>query len=414
MLFAFSSAAWSQVIIQGTVKATMDQSAVPNALVELVNLDIKGVDTARVMVNSAFTNQNGEFLFQVTSTVQKNELIAPHVFYLSSTYPNPFSDATQINFSVQKQDIYSISIYNVLGQIVASFQNTLSPGCYSIHWQGAKLSGMYFGLIRSGNGKQSFKLVQLTTKAEPSKISVAKTTAISPLRKQLQPSDATATGNLQLYISRTDFQIFKTQAMEYQNKTLDIYLQTGETVSGILADIDGNVYKTIKIGQQWWMAENLKVTRYRNGNAISKDRVCSFRNDETNVHAYGRLYNWFAVNDSRGFPPVGWHVPSETEWQILVDFLGGNSMAGGKMKEGGVLHWSSPNLGASNESGFSALPGGYRWGSQYMDLLYNATFWSSTENSYMARTLRLDFVSTMVNYDDNTKSNCYSVRCVKD
>ena len=413
MLLVFSTAAWSQVIIQGIVKTSMDQSAVPNALVELVNLDIKGADTARVLVSSTFTNQNGAFLFQVTTNVQKNELIAPHAFYLSPAYPNPFSDATQIDFSVQKQDICSISIYNILGQIAASFQNTLSPGRYSIHWHGGELPGMYFGLIRSGNQRQSFKLVQLTRKAKPAKISLSNA-GQPPLRKQLQPSDATATGNLQLYVSKTDFQIFKTQAMEYQNKTLDINLQTGENASDILTDIDGNVYKTIKIGHQWWMAENLKVKRYRNGDAISKDRVYSFRNNETNVHAYGRLYNWPAVNDSRGLSPAGWHIPSEAEWQILVDFLGGNSMAGGKMKEAGLLHWSSPNLGASNESGFGALPGGYRWGSNYMDLSYYATFWSSTESSSTARTLTLDFVSTITNYSDNPKSNCYSIRCVKD
>lgn len=413
LLLAFSSVSLSQVVIQGTVKASMDQSAVPNALVNLVNLDIKGADTARVLVSSTFTNQNGEFLFQVSTNVEKDDLNVPQSFYLSNTYPNPFSDATQIDFSVQQQGAFSILIYNVLGQTVASSQNTLSPGCYSIHWHGGELPGMYFGLIRSGNQRQSFKLIQLTRKAKPSKTSFTHA-ALSPLQKLLEPKNMVATGNLQLFVSKTDFQMYKTPVMEFQNTTLEIHLQNGENATGILEDIDGNIYRTIKIGDQWWMAENLKVIRYRNGNMISGGGVCCYGNDETNVHTYGRLYNWLAVNDSCGLAPFGWHIPSEAEWQILFDFLGGNKVAGGKMKEAGTLHWSGPNIGAGNESGFSALPGGYRWGPHYMDLSAYATFWSSTENGSTARDIVLYFVSALVNYSSDSKTNCYSIRCIKD
>jgi uncharacterized protein (TIGR02145 family) len=142
-------------------------------------------------------------------------------------------------------------------------------------------------------------------------------------------------------------------------------------------DIDGNVYKTVKIGNQWWMAENLKVTHYRNGDEIPNradddewnkgiGAYCNYNNDVTNFEIYGGIYNWFAVDDSRKLAPEGWHVPTDDEWQVLVDYLGGDTLAGGKMKstgtiEGGDGLWRGSNEGTTNESGFSALPGGYRY-----------------------------------------------------
>jgi uncharacterized protein (TIGR02145 family) len=202
----------------------------------------------------------------------------------------------------------------------------------------------------------------------------------------------------------------------------------GSDSNGTVTDIDGNIYQTIKIGNQWWMAENLKVTRYRNGEPIpnvtdfstwsglSTGAYCNYNNDEANVAVHGRLYNWYAVNDSRNIAPAGWHVPSDAEWQTLVDYLGGDAVAGGKMKEAGTAHWQSPNTGATNESGFTALPSGYRSYYGYFYYLgYYAHFWSSTE-----------YVSTSawdrhLHYDTSDIYRYYyfkqlgvSVRCVRD
>ncbi len=141
---------------------------------------------------------------------------------------------------------------------------------------------------------------------------------------------------------------------------------------GTVTDIDGNVYNTITIGTQCWMKENLKVTHYRNGSSIPNvtDSVlwgnlttgayCIYNNEVNNSTTYGRLYNWYAVADSRNIAPSGWHVPTNGEWQILIDYLGDKPLAGGKLKETGTTHWQSPNTGATNESGFTALPGGCR------------------------------------------------------
>ncbi len=165
--------------------------------------------------------------------------------------------------------------------------------------------------------------------------------------------------------------------------------------TGTMTDIDGNTYRTIKIGDQWWMAENLEVIHYRNGEAIPNvtDAViwsslttgayCEYNNDINNVDTCGRLYNWFAVNDGRNIAPEGWHVPTDAEWQTVIDYLGGIAVAGGKMKEKGTTHWNIPNSGATNESGFRALPGGLRtatWQNGYFaELGENAHFWSSSE-----------------------------------
>ncbi len=199
--------------------------------------------------------------------------------------------------------------------------------------------------------------------------------------------------------------------------------------TGTVTDIDGNVYQTVKIGDQWWMAENLKVTRYRNGDPIPHVTVDSIWKDLTTgaycnkeyvidyLDTYGCLYNWYAVNDDREIAPTSWHVASDSDWQVLVDFLGGYDTAGGKLKETGTEHWSSPNSGATNESGFTALPAGYRLGSagQYSYSGLHAQFWTSTAyDSTSAWYRSLFHNSTLVGQSAYNLDWGLSVRCVKD
>jgi len=206
-----------------------------------------------------------------------------------------------------------------------------------------------------------------------------------------------------------------------------------------VTDIDGNVYQTVKIGNQLWMAENLKVTHYRNNNAIpnvtdslawsnlSTGAYCNSDNNETNVATYGRLYNWFAVNDSRNIAPAGWHVPSDSEWKQLEMYLGMSqeeadqdtyrgTEKGGKLKEAGTSHWYDPNEGATNESGFTALPAGARESNgtfkNYGGLL--AFFWSSTEGSDSDAWFRyLPYDGSEVGRVSSDKKAGCSIRCVK-
>ncbi len=199
-----------------------------------------------------------------------------------------------------------------------------------------------------------------------------------------------------------------------------------ETIT--VTDIDGNVYQTVKIGDQLWIAENLKVIHYNNGNAIpnvtenstwpglTTGAYCNYDNDTTNVSTYGRLYNWHAVSDSRNIAPTGWHVPTDAEWQTLVDYLGGDSVAGGKMKEAGTEHWNSPNNGPTKSSGFLALPGGYRdYHGTFDNVGYHAYYWSSTESSSSTAWRRtLSNVSSYISNYNDYKQGGFSIRLVRD
>jgi len=196
-----------------------------------------------------------------------------------------------------------------------------------------------------------------------------------------------------------------------------------------VTDIDGNVYHTITIGKQVWMVENLKVTKYRNGDEIpnitdemqwfntNSGAYCNYNNDAKNVSTYGRLYNWNVVNDKRNIAPKGWHVPTNEEWTTLETFLGGSNIAGGKLKEAGTTHWSSPNSESTNESGFSALPGG-RYGDG--QTIFNGigdygSWWTSTSNEETRAWHRgLDCTSPGVHRCYEHKKLGLSIRCIKD
>ena len=204
---------------------------------------------------------------------------------------------------------------------------------------------------------------------------------------------------------------------------------TFTTIDSTITDIDKNRYRIVQIGSQVWMAENLKTTRFNDGRYVDliTDDVewsgtvatgyCWYNNDPaTYAVTYGALYNWYAVDD--GFlAPAGWHVPGEAEFSTLVDFLGGDPAAMGKMKEAGTSHWLDPNTGADNSSGFSGLPGGERYPLPltFVELTYWGNWWTSTQ--YMASranciTLSYDNQGTIKSTADYRSG--LSVRCIRD
>jgi uncharacterized protein (TIGR02145 family) len=192
-------------------------------------------------------------------------------------------------------------------------------------------------------------------------------------------------------------------------------------------DIDGNEYTTVTIGTQVWMGQNLKTTKYNDGKPIPLVTVnntwgslktsayCWYNNDIGYKNPYGALYNWYAVNTGK-LCPVGWHVPTDAEWTILTNYLGGESVAGGKLKEIGTIHWLSPNEGATNETGFTALPGGWRntdGTSIFIGIL--GSFWSYTEDIISLHWVRhLSIDNGNANRSDNNNNYGFSVRCVRD
>lgn len=196
--------------------------------------------------------------------------------------------------------------------------------------------------------------------------------------------------------------------------------------AGTVTDADGNVYHTVTIGTQVWMVENLKVTKYKDSTAIplvtdgtawislTTPGYCWYNNNyATYGSVYGALYNWYTVNTGN-LCPAGWHVPTDAEWTTLTTFLSNN---GGKLKEAGTAHWPIPNTGATNESGFTALPGGWLgFSGSFSDIQYTGYWWSATQNNSLSAWEReLYYGNTTVGRNgSNSKFVGLSVRCIKD
>ncbi len=195
-----------------------------------------------------------------------------------------------------------------------------------------------------------------------------------------------------------------------------------------VTDIDGNVYHVVSIGNQCWMKENLKTTHYKNGAAIPSNLTdaqwqattsgasADYNNDPTNTAVYGKLYNWYAVADPQGLCPTNWHVPTDAEFDTLFNYLGGDSVCGGAMKEIGTTHWAIPNTGANNSSGFLGLPGGVRYGSGVYGFVgYYGYWWSATQFSSADAYFRyLNCSSSGVSRSSYEVAFGFSVRCVRD
>jgi uncharacterized protein (TIGR02145 family) len=220
--------------------------------------------------------------------------------------------------------------------------------------------------------------------------------------------------------------------------TLSVNIGPENTVT----DIDGNVYQTVLIGTQLWMQENLRTTKYSDGtdiqlvtddnewannsiNGTKSPMMSWYNNDQATYTAnkFGALYNWFAVsrstNGNKNVCPTGWHVPSDAEWTVLTNYLGGVSVAGGKMKSTGTQYWQSPNQDATNESGFSGVPGGLRYHSgQFGTIGWHGYWWSDIEYfTYLTDAASLLFlVYNLGNVDMpiHGKYLGYSVRCLRD
>jgi uncharacterized protein (TIGR02145 family) len=192
-----------------------------------------------------------------------------------------------------------------------------------------------------------------------------------------------------------------------------------------LKDIEGNVYKTVTIGTQVWMAENLKTTKFNDGTPIplvkgdtawgelTKPAYCWYKNNASNKYLYGALYNWNVVKTNK-LCPKDWHVPSDAEWTALTTALGGIAVAGGKLMEKGTVHWAGPNTGATNERGFNALPAGYRnLSGTFVSMGINAAWWTSKSGeSYKAwyRIIASNYLNVYRSQDYTPTG--FSVRCI--
>lgn len=245
-------------------------------------------------------------------------------------------------------------------------------------------------------------------------------------------SDLPEEGHFYSYISGLDPEtLYYVRAFAVNSEGISYGGEISFTTMPAVSDSDGNSYSMVRIGGQVWMAENLRTTSYNDGipidhtaddrdwNALQSGSYCWYDNDSANhENSYGKLYNWYVVSTDK-ICPSGWHVPDNADWNILFDFLGGLETAGGKLKEAGTEHWQLPNSDASNNTGFTALPGGYRFvGGNFEHLGTRGYGWSATE--YLEDGLDLAYVWWLNNDNSNVnniqtyKNDGYSVRCVQD
>ncbi|MEA3452097.1 MAG: fibrobacter succinogenes major paralogous domain-containing protein, partial [Bacteroidota bacterium] len=298
--------------------------------------------------------------------------------------------------------------------------------------------GMYFINVSGTNFVQSSKVICLSNNSQQAQLSYnEQTTGILPEKSYKSGNSKDFSFTVGDILKLKGISGDYTSVMTVEPTSSGTYTFNFVTCT----DGDGNNYAVVKIGGQTWMAENIKTTSYTNSDAIplvtdntewgnledndTDKAYCFYDNDEGNADIYGALYTYAAATNGdnsgtgvQGVCPTGWHVPSDAEWIELTDYLDGTNVAGGKMKETGTTHWSNPNTGATNESGFSALPGGMRYNNSagtFINASLYGNWWSATEDDSSLAWNRSLYYDDVDMYRANSfKSSGFSVRCVRD
>jgi len=383
------------------------------------------IETIQVqnLTQSTSLKLNGSDVLHLRATVTAIDHLPASGDNSLQIYPNPMIGNSTIEFEIPKAGNVIIELYTITGEKVTSIQKSLQAGIQKFKVSGlnagiytvnVKTDNIFYSgkIISNGisNGKANFAFINSSTKEYNAKLKSTK--SIVPMQYN--------TG---------DRILLKAVSGIYSTiKTLVPVSSSSETFNFVAAtDGDGNNYTTVTIGSQVWMAENLRTTKYNDGNAIpnitddiawhylTTPAYCWYKNDSvTNYATYGALYNFYAAVSGK-LAPKGWHVPTDDEWTKLTDYLGGGLVAGDKLKETGTAHWDSPNTGATNETGFTALPGGLRNQYEtYFDLSYNGHWWSSSWG-YTDPLIRVISKYGSAVYSNISIKNCgLSVRCVRD
>jgi uncharacterized protein (TIGR02145 family) len=335
-----------------------------------------------------------------------------------------------LRFDVDRKSAVEITIYTLQGKTLSKIQETIDIGshCVALPRKGA---GVYLYKIKSENSEFLTKISSFG-RASGSVPESIQSSSSGPLTKLASTATSVSDPfNDVIAVTKTGYLHNKLGITNPDTSGIEIKLIVS---AGTVTDTDGNIYQTVAIGSQIWMAENLKTTRYNNGAAIplvtdnaawsslTAPKYCWADNDSAaNKNTYGALYNWYAVNTG-ALSPAGWHVATDAEWNTLINYLGGIYVAGAKLKEAGTAHWlpfSSPYVvAATNESGFTALPGGDRDLSGTFSNTGDFGFWWSstayadTVHPWFSWSRYMDNLGVGREFDD--RSFGCSVRCVKD
>ncbi len=343
-------------------------------------------------------------------------------------YPNPTSNTANVQFYSRKNGPAVVELFDITGQPVLKHVCNSLAGIQSFCVSGLP-SGIFTirvsvldelhvsKIVSSGNGNGNTEIHDLSVSKDK----------ITPLKS--------SASTIQMEYNDGDLLLFKAISGDYSTISTLIPTQDTTVTSNFVSATDGdnNHYATVTIGTQVWLAENLKTTRYNDGSDIpyitspsawmqqSSAAYTWYNNNfAANGAVYGALYNWYAVdlasNGNRNVCPVGWHVPSDSEWTNLSDFLGGDPVAGGKLKETGIVHWSSPNTDATNLTGFTALPGGLRHYDGSFGMLADHGSWWSTTVSGTGEVWIRDIYAQSADFGryEFAKKSGFSIRCLKD
>ena len=338
-------------------------------------------------------------------------------------YPNPMTETSVLTLFASAAGYADISISDITGKLITQISACMKQGINELNISGIN-PGIYLLKASGQNYSYAVKLISQNYLRIAPKIEYVTGGRTLSYKTKIQPENSGST--VDMPYSTGDLLLYKSNSGPYSTIVTDIPTSS-KTITFHFAgcrDSENHTYATVQIGSQTWMAENLNVggmivdTTSQNSNGIT-EKYC-YENKESNCVVYGGLYQWGEMMSydttpgSRGICPPGWHIPTDAEWTMLINGLGGDSVAGGKMKETGWTHWAPPNTSATNESGFTALPGGYRYYSGTLYMTDYATFWSSSESLIENAWYRLlQFNYNYVVRRAYTKANGFSVRCLK-
>ena len=334
-------------------------------------------------------------------------------------YPNPIQNKATVSYNSNGGGITQIIVFGVDGRSLVGMSKNLSIGLN--HFELSLPKGAYTLQINENGKLHSAKILSQSNYAATIEFTGTEKVKLEKIKK----IKATA---VPMQYNYGDLLLFKASSGNYISILTDI-ITGNKTINFNFVeckDVDGNYYSTVTIGNQVWMAENLKSSKYRNNIAISdKTNLTTWGTSTTEAYSdystpnnnttYGKLYNWYANTSINNLAPLGWHIPADADWTSLSDFLGGLNIAGNKLKETGNLHWATINTTATNETGFTALPGGSRsTDNTVYDIGSIGYWWSTSEgttisNGWYRSLSNLNGTFTRGYY---SKSGGMSVRCI--
>jgi uncharacterized protein (TIGR02145 family) len=345
-------------------------------------------------------------------------------------YPNPMTDHSTLEIYPPVAGDASISIYEISGKRVFNHHSFLENCRHEFRISGLN-NGLYLIDVEGNDYHISGKLLSNNNTYRNSvsveRISISQ--AIQP-KKNINENKGSLTA-IDMDYSEGDRLKFIGASGIYSTVVIAIPRKDTTITFNFVGctDRDNNNYSIVQIGTQIWTAENLKTTKYNDGTAIphvpdslewlglSTSGYSWYRNNEATYKiTYGALYNFYAASSGK-LCPTGWRVSTDADWTTLNTFLGGTNVAGGKLKESGKTHWASPNTGASNESGFTGLPGGWRGStSKFQEMFVCGEFWTSTPNPYDTGgySYYLDYWYKAIYGENVNKKVGFSIRCVKE